>query len=53
MDHLQPGPYRSLFCHLIFLRLILLYGFAAKCLLWDYLALNELKRECLVVIRRG
>lgn len=53
MNHLRPGPYMSLFSNLIFLRLILFYGFAAKCLHWYYLALNELKRECLVVIRRA
>lgn len=53
MNHLRPGPYMSLFSNLIFLRLILFYGFAAKCLHWYYLALNELKRECVVVMRRG
>lgn len=51
MSHLKPGEYMGLFSNLILVRLILFHLFAAECLLWYYLSLNELKRECLAVSR--
>jgi DNA-binding winged helix-turn-helix (wHTH) protein len=45
LDHLSPGPYRNLFVNLIYLRLILYYGFGLKSLGWYYQALNQIKRE--------
>lgn len=51
MNHLKPGPYMGLFSNLIFARLALFYAFTGECLLWYYLSLNELKRECMAVSR--
>lgn len=51
MDNAQPGPYKSLFANLILARLLIYYALAAECLAWYYRALNELKRECLAVLR--
>ncbi|MBK6795229.1 MAG: hypothetical protein IPG76_00080 [Acidobacteria bacterium] len=51
MNHLKPGPYMGLFSNLIFTRLALFYALAGECLLWYYMALNELKRECIAVLR--
>jgi len=48
LDHLSPSPYTGLFTGLIWLRLILHYGLALKCLSWYHRALDNLKRECLV-----
>jgi len=45
LDHLRPGPYKNLFTNLIYLRLILYYGFGLKSLGWYYRALNHLKHE--------
>lgn len=51
MNHLKPGPYMGLFANLIFTRLALFYALTGECLLWYYMALNELKRECMAVLR--
>ncbi len=51
MSNLRPGPYQWLFSNLILTRLLLFYLLAAVCLLWYYLSLNELKRECLAAAR--
>ena len=48
LDHLSPSPYKNLFTNLIWLRLVLHYGLALKCLSWYHRAADELKRECLV-----
>lgn len=48
-DHLTAGPYMNLFTHLMQLRWILYFGFALECLAWYSRALNEIKRECLLV----
>lgn len=45
LDHLDPSPYKNLFINLIYLRLILHFGLALKCLSWYHQALDELKRE--------
>ncbi len=49
MNHLTPGPYQNLFTQLVNVRLFLYYALAVKCLIWYHGALNELKRECLLV----
>ena len=51
MSNLKPGFYMNLFSNLILARLILYYLLGAECLYWYYLALNELKRECLIADR--
>lgn len=48
LGHLSPSPYQNLFTNLIWLRLILHYGLALKCLSWYHRAVDDLKRECLV-----
>lgn len=48
LDHLQPSPYKNLFINLMYLRLILHFGLALKCVSWYHRATEELKRECLV-----
>jgi hypothetical protein len=50
LDHLRPSPYKNLFTNLIYLRLILYYGFGLKSLGWYYQALNHLKRESRAVV---
>lgn len=48
LDHLSPSPYKNLFINLIFLRLILHFGLALKCLSWYHREVEEIKRECLL-----
>jgi hypothetical protein len=48
-DHLKAGPYINLFTNLMQLRWILYFGFALECLAWYSRALNEIKRECVIV----
>jgi DNA-binding winged helix-turn-helix (wHTH) protein len=45
LGKLSPGPYKSLFIGLLYLRLILYYGFGLQCLGWYYRALNDLRRQ--------
>jgi hypothetical protein len=47
-DNLKPGPYMNLFTHLMQVRWVLYFGFAAESLMWYGRALNELKRECIL-----
>jgi hypothetical protein len=51
MSHLLNVPGMNLFASLIWIRLLLFYAAGAECLIWLYRSLNELKRECLVVMR--
>lgn len=49
MSHLRPSQFMNLFENLIFVRLILYHALGGVCLWWYYHALNELKRECLMM----
>lgn len=51
MSHLLNVPGMNLFANLIWLRLLLYYAAGVECLIWLYRSLNELKRECLAVLR--
>lgn len=51
MSNLKPGVNQGLFSNLILIRLILMYLLAGVGLLWYYMSLNELKRECLAAAR--
>ncbi|MEK6304264.1 MAG: hypothetical protein AABO41_26545 [Acidobacteriota bacterium] len=44
---LVASPYKSLFLLLVYSRLILYFLLGLECLLWYYLALNDLKRDSL------
>lgn len=48
-DNLKPSPYLNLFTHLMQLRWVLYFGLGLECLAWYSRALNEIKRECVVV----
>lgn len=50
LDHLEPSPYKNLFINLIYIRLVLHFGLALKCLSWYHRALDALKRECITGI---
>lgn len=51
MSHLLNAPGMNLFANLIWFRLLLYYAAGVECLIWLYRSLNELKRECLAVVR--
>jgi hypothetical protein len=50
-DNLRPDPYMNLFTQLVLLRTLLYFGLAVACVAWYSHSLNELKRECLAVMR--
>ncbi len=50
-DHLQPSPYQNLFTLSYYLRWGLQFALSLGCVIWFSRALNELKRECLIVER--
>jgi len=50
-DNLQPSPYQNLFTLAYYLRWGLQIGLSLGCVIWFYRALNELKRECLLMER--
>lgn len=50
-DQLQPSPYQNLFTLSYFLRWGLQLALGLGCVIWFYRALNEVKRECLIVAR--
>ena len=48
-DNLEPGRYMNLFTHLVQIRWLLYFGLGLECLAWYSRALNDLKRECVVI----
>ena len=50
-DNLQPSPYQNLFTLSYYLRWGLQVALSLGCVVWFSRALNELKRECLIVER--
>lgn len=57
LDHLLPSPFAGLFQQLIWIRFALFFFSGMEALAWYHLALNEVKREAIVLqgtlIRRG
>jgi DNA-binding winged helix-turn-helix (wHTH) protein len=49
MSHLRPAQFMNLFANLILVRLLLYNALGGVGLWWYYQALNELKRECLMM----
>jgi hypothetical protein len=45
-DNLKPGPYMNRFAVLAIARVVLYFGFAVECLIWYYLTLEKIKRDC-------
>ena len=50
-DDLKTGPLMNMFIQLMQLHSLLFFGMGLECLAWYTRALNELKRECLIVER--
>ena len=48
-DNLKPGRFMNMFIQLMQLHSVLFFGMGLECLAWYTRALNELKRECLIV----
>jgi hypothetical protein len=51
VNNLRQGPYMNLFTNLLQTRLALYFALGVECVVWYARALNEIKRECLVVER--
>lgn len=50
-DHLKPSPFQSLYTVLYFTRWGLYFGLGLACVLWYQRMLDEVRRECLLVLR--
>jgi Putative zinc-finger len=50
-DHLERGPYTTIFMFLIQLRTFAYFALGMECLIWYSRSLDDLKRECLVVMK--
>lgn len=50
-DRLAPSPHRSLFMLLIQIKNFILFTLGVECLIWYSRSLDELKRECLAVLK--
>jgi DNA-binding winged helix-turn-helix (wHTH) protein len=51
LENLKANLNMNLFTQLVLLRLLLFFTLGVECVIWYYLALNEIKRECLKVLR--
>jgi hypothetical protein len=50
-DHLERGPYTTTFMFLIQLRTVVYFALGVESLIWYSRSLDDLKRECLVVMK--
>lgn len=50
-ENLRPAPYLNLYTTLYYLRWGLYFGLGLTCIFWYQRALNEIKRECLMIER--
>jgi hypothetical protein len=53
LDHLSYSAYMNLFTQLLYARGLVYFALGVECLIWYYVALEELKRQTLVINTQG